>query len=41
MTEKGTLVEGRSAHLPYPPAADWIDGLFHTTCSSIHGSCKI
>lgn len=41
MTEKGTLVEGRAAHLPSPPAADWIDGLFHKTCDSIHGSCKI
>lgn len=40
LTEKGLLMEGRAAHLAYLPTADWIHGLYHQACDSIHGKCR-
>jgi GH15 family glucan-1,4-alpha-glucosidase len=41
LAEKGALMEGQAAHLFYPPTADWITGLYHQTCDSIHGDCQV
>ena len=42
MAEKGALMEGQSG-VPgvIMPTADWITGLYHQACDSIHGSCQI
>jgi len=41
MSEKLTILEGEPAHPGLQPTEDWIAGLYHDACDSIHGKCQI
>lgn len=41
MAGEGTLMEGEAAHLFNLPTTDWITGLYHQACDSIHGTCRL
>jgi GH15 family glucan-1,4-alpha-glucosidase len=41
LAEQGAPAEGQAAPPSPLPAADWISGLYHQACDSIHGSCRI
>jgi GH15 family glucan-1,4-alpha-glucosidase len=41
MANKETQMEGQAASLFYPLTGDWITGLYHETCDSIHSSCQV
>jgi hypothetical protein len=41
MSEKLTILEGEPAYPGLQPTEDWIAGLYHDACDSIHGKCQI
>ena len=41
LAEKGAPTEGQGPFPPYLRPEDWITGLYHQACDSIHGICEI